>query len=133
MSLHSYNHGIVTSMKGPAIEAFRVTGMNASPCTVADQCKANLVSAVTIAAGVVTVQLNQPYPPAVVACFTQYGSASATDDIIVARPREAGYTASTGQLVIDLSNDDDVAEPVAASPGAADELHVMVVFRRYTT
>lgn len=133
MGLHSYNHGVVTSMKGPAIEAFRITGMHTSPCTVADQCKANLVASVTIATGVVTVQLNQPYPPALVACFTQYGSASATEDIITARPREAGYTASTGVLLIDLSNDDDVADPVAASPAAADELHVMAIFRRYTT
>ena len=133
MSFHSLNHGLTTAMKGVEIEAFRVGDMNSSPCTVDDQAKSNLVSAVTISSGVVTVQFTKPYPPALVACLTQYGSASATDDIITARPREAGYDATDGTLTIDLSNDDDSGAPAAASPGADDELHVLCVFRRYTT
>jgi hypothetical protein len=129
---HQYNHGLVTSMKGPAIEAFRLTGMNVAACTIEDQCKSGLVASAAILTGVVTVQFSLPYPPAIVACTVSYSSLSALDDIITARPRLNGYNAATGQLIIDLSNDDDVTSPAAATPAASDELNVIAVFRRYT-
>lgn len=129
---YSYNHGIVTPMKGPSLVAFRLTGMNTSPCVIEDQCRAGFVRSATIASGVVTVQLELPYPPAIVTCNPSYSSASATTDIITARPRVNGYNATTGVLLIDLSNDNETATPAAAAPAAADELNVVVFFRRYT-
>lgn len=128
---HSYNHGMVTSMKGPAIEAFRVSAMNTSPCTIEEQCAAGVVSAVTISSGLVTVQLVAPYPPKLVICIPDYTGTSTTTDIISARYVENSYNATTGQFKIALSNDDDSGAPIAASPAAADELHVLCVFRRY--
>ena len=128
----SYNHGVVTPMKGPVLVAFRLSGMNVASCTIEDQCKAGFVASAAIATGVITVQLAAPYPPAIVACTTSYSSLSATADIITARPRLNGYNATTGQLTIDLSNDNETATPAAAAPAAADELNVIAVFRRYT-
>jgi hypothetical protein len=130
MGLHSYNHGLVTSGKGVALESFRITAMNTSPCTVEEQFDANLVASVTISTGVVTVQFNKPYPPKCTAT-AGYSSASATDDIVTARVRKAGYSATAGTLIIDLSNDDDAGDPAAASPAADDELTVHCAFTRY--
>lgn len=133
MATHAYNHGLVTSMKGPAIEAVRITGLNSSPCTIAEQCRSNFVLSATIASGVVTIQLNLPYPPALIGCWPAVSSDDATTDIITARYDAASYNATAGTLVINLSNDDDAGAPAAASPSATDELHVLMLFRRYTT
>jgi hypothetical protein len=130
---HSYNHGMVTSMKGPAFEAFRVSAMDASPCTIEEQCASGVVSAVTIASGLVTVQLVAPYPPKLVICQPTYTGTSTTTDIITARYVENSYDATAGTLQIALSNDDDSGAPAAASPAADDELHVFCIFRRYNT
>jgi hypothetical protein len=129
---HSYNHGLVTSMKGAAFEAIRITGMNTSPCTISEQCASGFVSSATIAAGVVTLQFAAPYPPKMVVCIPGYSSDDAVTDIITARVDSGSYNATTGQLVINLSNDDDAGAPIAASPAAADELHLFMVFKRYT-
>lgn len=129
---HSYNHGLVTSLKGAAFEAVRFTAMNASPITIEEQCGSGLVASATIASGLVTVQLAMPYPPGVVVVIPAYTGTSPTTDIISARYVENSYSASTGQFQIALSNDDDAGAPVAASPAATDELHIAMVFRRYT-
>ncbi len=129
---HSYNHGLVTSMKGAAIEAFRVTDMDSSPCTVAEQCASGLVSSVTISSGLVTVQLAAPYPPRLVICQPTYSGTTTTTDIITARYVEDSYDPDAGTFDIALSNDDDSGAPAAGSPAAADELHVLLIMRRYS-
>jgi hypothetical protein len=131
MPTHSYNHGIVTSAKGLALESVTITGMDASPCTVDEQFNSNLVDEVTISTGVVSIQLNAPYPPRCKA-IAGYTSALATTDIITPRVKSDGYDADTGILTVYLSNDDDSGAPVAASPAAADELTVFLMCGRYT-
>src|SRR5262245_51368288 len=129
--VHSYNHGIVTSAKGLALESVTITGMDSASCTVDEEFNSNLVDSVSIASGVVTIQLNMPYPPRCTA-IVGYSSAAATTDIITPRVKTDGYNATTGQLVVNLSNDDDSGAPAAASPGAADELTVFLMCGRYT-
>lgn len=129
---HSYNHGMVTSGKGMAFEAVRIVGMDTSPCTVDEQASSGLVDSVTISSGLVTVQLAGPYPPRLVACIPAYSTASTTTDIITASYVTDSYDADAGTLQIALSNDDDSGAPIAASPGATDELHLLMVFCRYT-
>lgn len=128
---HSYNHGLVTSMKGAAFEAVRVSGMNTANCTIEEQGASGLFSAVTIASGLLTFQMRGPYPPKLIVCIPAYSGTSTTTDIITARYVENSYNATTGQFQIALSNDDDSGAPAAASPAAADELHVFLVMGRY--
>jgi len=130
---HSYNHGLVTSTKGAAIEICRVTGMNTSPCTIEEQLGSGVVSSVTISSGLVTVQLAAPYPPRLGVCIPGYTGATTTTDIISARYVQNSYNATTGQFTVALSNDDDSGAPAAASPAAAEELHLLMVFGRYST
>lgn len=129
---YSYNHGLVTAMKGAAIQAARITGLNSSPCTVAEQANAGFISSATISSGVVTLQLEAPYPPGLVIALAQVSSDDATTDIITARVDAGGYDATAGTLIINLSDDDDSGAPIAASPSSTDELHVLMVFKRYT-
>lgn len=136
---HSYNHGLVTSMKGAALEAIRITGLNGAPgasatVTIAEQCGAGLVSSVLhTATGTYTLQLSQPYPPKVVIVSPEMSNADGTTDILTAAYKSNSYNATTGQLVIVVMNDDDSGAPVLADGGATDELHVFMIFRRYTT
>lgn len=128
---HSYNHGLVTSMKGAAIEAVRIVGMDDATPSVDEGCGAGLVDSVALAAGVVTVQLAAPYPPKLIVCIPSYSAAAATTDIITARYVTDSYDETAGTFQIALSNDDDAGAPIAASPGATDELHLLLVFGRY--
>lgn len=126
---HSYNFGIVTSSKGLAIEALRLTALNTTTPVVAEDCKAGLVASVSKGVtGQYTFQLNAPYPPKVVNITAHMSAAGPTAAILNARYRNASYNPVTGQFIVDLSN----ATPVAADGGAADEMHVFMVFNRYT-
>lgn len=127
---HSYNHGLVTSMKGPALEAVRITGMNTSPCTIQEQGAAGLVASATIAAGIVTVQLALPYPPKLIICHPYVSGSNATQAVIYARFVQGSYNATTGQFQVALSNAPGPT-PTAATPAAADELHLLLIFKRY--
>lgn len=127
---HAYNHGLVTSMKGAAIESARITGMNTANCTIAEQCAAGVIKSVAIAAGVVTVTLNGPYPPKLVTVLPSYSVASPSGAYIFARYIHGSYNATAGTFRVAVSS--TPATPAAASPAAADELHLVMIFKRYT-
>lgn len=136
--MHSYNHGLVTSSKGMAIEFVKVTGLNITPaadaeCTV-DDGKAGLVTSVIHSAtGVYNFTLSKPYPPALLLCIPAISNADGTTDLRFPAYDSATYSASAGTFTINLMNDDDSGAPVLAAGGATDELHVLLVFKRYTT
>lgn len=138
MPYHSYNHGLVTSSKGMAIEFVKVTGLDVAPgasaaCTV-DDANSNLVlSVIHSATGVYDFTLNKPYPPSLLAVIPAISSTSATTDLIHPRYDNESYSASAGTFSIHLINDDDAGAGVAVAGGADDELMVILVFGRYTT
>ncbi len=136
---HSYNHGLVTSSKGAAIEFVKVTGMNVAPgasatCTV-DDGNSNLVrSVIHGSTGVYTFQLNLPYPPAMMLCIPAFSNPDGTTDIRIPAYDSGTYSPTAGTFVINLMNDDDSGAPVlAAAAAAGDELHLILVFMRYST
>lgn len=137
---HSYNHGLVTSTKGLAIEAAKITALDVAAgtgsthyCTVAEQGNSNLIAHVEhTSTGIYTVQLNLPYPPALVICIPSISSTSATTDLIHARYTDGSYSATAGTFEIELINDDDSGAGVAVAGGSANELHLLMMFRRYT-
>lgn len=130
---HSYNNGLHTTSKGITVDAVRVTGLNTTPCTIAEDCKSGLISGVTKGAtGVYTFQLTAPYPPKVVIIQPTISGVNPTTDIIHPQYKDASYNATTGQFVIELMNDDDAGTPVAVDGGATNELHVFMMFNRYT-
>lgn len=126
---HSYNNGLHTSSKGITYDRVRVTGLNTTPCTIAEDCKSGLIASVTKGAtGVYTFQLTAPYPPKVVEISATLSSAAANSAILVARYQNGSYSPTTGQFTINVSN----ATPAAADGGASDEMHVKLAFNRYT-
>lgn len=137
MPNHSYNHGLVTSSKGLAIEFVNITDLDVTPaadaeCTV-DDGHSNLISSVIHSAtGVLDVTLNKPYPPVLVAVIPSISSTSPTTDLIHARYDNGSYNPDTGTLKLHLINDDDSGAGVAVAGGANDELMVILVFQRYT-
>jgi hypothetical protein len=130
---HSYNHGMVTSMKGAAIEAVRITNLDAADNDIADQSASGLVASSAISSGLVTVQLAAPYPPRLVVCIPSLSGVSTTTDLGFARYVDDSYDADAGTFEIALSNDDDAGAPAALSPSATLELHILMVFCRYTS
>lgn len=137
MGYHSYNHGLVTSSKGMAIEFVKVTGLDISPAADAecdvDDGNSNLIeSVIHSATGIYDFQLNLPYPPTMVACIPSISSTSATTDLVHPRIDNAGYDASAGTFTVHLINDDDSGAGVAVAGGADDELMLILVFGRYT-
>lgn len=137
MPFHSYNHGLVTSSKGLAIEFVKLTGLDVTPAADAeltvDDGHSNLVdTAITAATGVIDIQLNKPYPPSLVACIPSISASAATQDLIHARYVDGSYDATEGTLQVVLTNDDDSGAGVAVAGGADNELHMILVFQRYT-
>ena len=138
MPYHSYNHGLVTSAKGVAIEFVKVTGLDVAPaadadCTVEDGNSNLILSCIHGATGVYTFTLNKPYPPRLLACIPTISSTSAVTDLIHARYNNGSYSASAGTFEVHLINDDDAGVGVAVAGGADDELMLVLVFERYTT
>ncbi len=133
---YSYNHGLVTPMKGAVIFAARIKDLDEADgddCTVADQGSAGYISSVEHdATGVYIIKLAAPYPPRLIACFPQISSAGATDDLRFARYDVDGYDEETGWITIHVTNDDDAGAGVAADGSATDELHVMLIMARYS-
>ena len=133
---HSYNNGLHTSSKGITVDSVRVTGLNgadASLATIAEDCKSGLVASVTITAvGTYTFQLSKPYPPKLVVCMPRVSQATNTTDMLTASYKTASYDATLGTFVVNVSDDDDVGAPIAAKGSATDELHVLMMFNRYT-
>jgi hypothetical protein len=133
--MHAYSNGLHTSSKGITIEGVRVTGLNvaAGPtalCTIAEDCKAGLVSSVThTAAGTYVFQLSIPYPPKVVNITAHLTAAAVNSPIHTARYLENSYNPSTGQFTIYTTD----ATPAAVNPATATvEMHVEMKFNRYT-
>lgn len=135
MSLHGYNHGLVTSTKGMAIEAAVVTGLDITPaadaeCTV-DDFKSNLVqSVIHSATGVLDVQLNQPYPAALT-CVPSISASAATQDLIHPRYVDDSYDPDAGTFQVVLTDDDDSGAGVAVAGGAANALTLLLFCQRY--
>lgn len=130
---HSYNNGLHTTSKGITIDAIRVMGLNTTPCTIVEDCKSGLISGVTKpSTGTYVFQLTAPYPPKLVICQPTVSGASPTADIIHPQYKDASYNATTGQFTIELMNDDDVTVPVAVDGLVTTELHVLMMFNRYT-
>ena len=137
MSYHSYNHGLVTSSKGMAIEFVSVSNLDISPAADAecdvDDGNSNLIqSVIHSATGIYDFQLNLPYPPSLVAFAPSISQTSATTDLIHPRLDNVGYNASTGVFTVFLVNDDDSGAGVAVAGGADDVLSLVLVFGRYT-
>ncbi len=133
---HSYNHGLVTSSKGLAIEFVKVTGLNVAPgasalCTVDDGDSGLVFKCVHGATGIYTFTLNKPYPPKILLCIPSISSTSATTDLIIPRYKDASYSSTAGTFEVHLVNDDDSGAGVAVAGGAANELNLVLVFNRY--
>jgi hypothetical protein len=135
---HSYNHGLVTSSKGCAIEFVKVTGLNVAPgaaatCTVDDGASNLVRSVIHASTGVFNVQLNQPFPPDLLGVIPAISNADGTTDLVHPAYDSATYDADLGTFTIRLMNDDDSGAPVLVAGGATDELSLILVFKRYTT
>lgn len=141
MPYHSYNHGLVTSSKGLAIEFAKITDLDVSAgsgsshyATVEEQGNSNFIQFVEhTSTGVYTFQFNKPYPPFLVVCLPAISSTSPTTDLIHARYADGSYDETLGTLVVHLVNDDDAGAGVAVAGGATNELHLIMVFSRYSS
>lgn len=136
--MHSYNHGLVTSSKGAAIEFVKVTGLDVTPgaaaaCTVNDLKSGLILTCIHSATGVYDFTLTLPYPPSLVICQPTISRATGTTDLLFPSYVSASYSASAGTFQVVVSNDDDSGAPILAAGAATDELHLVLVFRRYTT
>ena len=131
---HSYNHGLVTSSKGLAIEFVKVTALtvaNGSNCTVDDGDSGLIQKCVHTATGIYTFTLNKPYPPKMQWVFVNITGTSATTDLIHPRYIEGSYNSTAGTFIVHLTDDDDVTAGVAVNGSATNELHLILVFNRY--
>ena len=137
MGLHSYNHGLVTSSKGMAIEFVKVTDLDETPgaavaCTVDDGNSNLVLSVIHSATGTFDVTLNKPYPPSLLICIPEVSSAAGVTDLS-ASYKSGSYVAATGTFTVYVQNDDGDGTPALADGAATDELHMILVFGRYTT
>lgn len=131
---HSYNHGLVTSSKGLAIEFIKITGLNVAVgqlCTVDDGDSGLVLKCTHTATGVYTLTFTKPYPPKILAVIPSISSTSPTTDLIHARWTDGNYSSTAGTLELELINDDDAGTPVATDGLAANWLNVVLVFNRY--
>jgi hypothetical protein len=129
---HAYNYGMVGSSKGLAVETLRLVCTDGSgTLSVAEDGKAGLVSAVTRnAQGDYTVQLAKPYPPKIVTIQGEASTAGKTTASVNVRYKTASYDATAGTFSFFTS---DGAGTSAVDPANAQEIHLLVIFRRYTT
>lgn len=129
---HSYNNGLHTTSKGITVDAVRITGLDGATQTIAEDCKSGLVTGCTSGAtGVFVLQLSKPYPPKIVICQPTLSSAAGITDLF-ARYDSDGYDATAGTITIRVSDDDGDGTPALAAGAATDELHVLMMFNRYT-
>lgn len=132
---HSYNNGLHTTSKGITIDALRIVGLDSGGTPAIDEdCKSGLVDSVTQAVdGTVVLQLSRPYPPKNVVCLATMSNADGTTDLRFAQPKEDGYDPDAGTMTIYIMNDDDSGAPALAAAGSATaEMHVILMFNRYT-
>jgi hypothetical protein len=130
MPTHSYNHGIVTSAKGVALENFNVAIGAAGAVGAILQSSSNLVaSVVRTSIGLYTVQLNTPYPPRLSACHVSFAQAVPGADTVIGYLTQGSYNATTGQFTISVS---DLEIPAADDPPNPSTMFVTLIFDRYT-
>lgn len=130
---HSYNNGLHTTSKGITVDACRIVELDSATPEVAEDCKSGLIASVSRAVeGTYVLQLSQPYPPKLVICIPKCSNADGTTDILHAEVKEDGYDATNGTLTIFTMNDDDSDAPVLLSGADGQELHVFMMFNRYT-
>ena len=137
MGLHSYNHGLVTSSKGMAIEFVKVTTLDETPgaaveATVEDGNSNLILKVIHSATGTFDFYLNKPYPPSLLLCSPVMSTAAGTTDQF-STYKSGSYSATTGIFTVFLSDDDGDGTPALADGAATDEMHVTLVFSRYTT
>jgi hypothetical protein len=121
-------------MKGAAIEAVRITGLTSDACTVDEDLGSGLIESVANGStGVYTLQLSQPYPPKLALCIPYLTNPDGVTDLRFATYDQGGYDADAGTITIRISNDDDNGAPVLADPDSGAELHVLMIFGRYST
>jgi hypothetical protein len=137
MSFHSYNHGLVSSAKGAALQFAVVSNLDIAPaadaeCDVSDFASNFVESVIHSATGVLDVQLRQPFP-ADLHCIPSISASAATQDLIHARYVDGSYDATDGTFQVVLTNDDDAGAGVAVAGGAANELVLLMICQRYTT
>lgn len=129
---HSYNNGLHTTSKGITIDAIRLTNLTVTvgqTVTIAEDCKSGLIASVThTATGVYTFQMTSPFLPKFVCIQPQLSGASATAATIQARYQTGSFNPTTGVFIVHTTTGG-----AATDPGATDELHVDMRFRRYTT
>lgn len=131
MPFHSYNHGVVTSGKGVAYEAFAVPiGGSGAPGTVS-QSSSNLIASVAHpATGRYVFTLNLPYPPRLVVCIPHIATASPVGAVALqAVYLRDSYNPATGVFEIQTT---DLETPALTDPASGDDLMVVMVFDRYT-
>lgn len=130
---HSYNNGLHTTSKGITVDAVRIESLDSATPVVAEDCKSGLIQSVSRAvAGTYVLQLSKPYPPKLVVAFAKLTQASGVTARLEADVDQDGYDATNGTLTIYTSNDDAVGVPVLTSGAADQELHVLMMFNRYT-
>lgn len=130
---HTLNHGMTTNMKGPTLDAIRVSiGASGAP-TIAEDCGAGLIASVTLGtAGRYTFQMNKPYPPKVVGIQCSIAGLSATDPVLDARYEAGTYNATAGTFIVQVVNTPTATTAAAANPPSGAELHLTLISRRYT-
>lgn len=125
---HSYNHSLVSSNKGSAIETISVSFSSGAP-TIVDDGKAGFISDVAhTATGRYTFTIAAPIPPTKMIILPSLSCVSATGALLRARYVEDSYDADAGTFEIDVT-DTSVA---AADPTDATTLDVLMVFQRYS-
>lgn len=130
---HSYNNGLHTTSKGITVDAVRIESLDSATPVIAEDCKSGLVASVSRAvAGVYVLQLSKPYPPKNVIVIPSVSQANGTTDILHAQVDEDGYDATNGTVTIYTMNDDDSGAPALLSGASGQELHVLMMFNRYT-
>lgn len=131
--MHSYNHGLVTSGKGLAIEAVRVTFGASGAVTYVDTAKSNLfASVVKTNTGRYTFTLNKPYAPKLVSVVPAgaLSCVNAAGAVQFARYVEGSYSATAGTFEVDVSG--PASAPAAVDPTSGTAMDLVLVFQRYT-
>lgn len=127
---HTYNHGLVTSQKGAALEGFKCTFLSAA-ATLVDNGKSGILSTTIThtSTGLYTFQLVVPYPPKEIAIIPSLNCVSASGTILIARYVHGSYSNSTGQFQVAITNTSNSA----TDPTDNTALHMLIMFQRYTT
>lgn len=127
---HSYNNGLLTTTRGCAMHAFRVTfGASGAP-TLSDKGKSGFLTVARTAQGRYTFTIAQPRPALVVAVIPSLSCVAADGAVVHARYVEGSYDATAGTFEIDTTADEDA--PAAADPTSGTAMDVILVTQRLT-